>query len=60
MFSEKIIIVRQSLNNKITERIREIESIQNTPEFKKFLSYLQDNKELLKIEEDIKQENIIL
>lgn len=60
MFSEKIIIVRQSLNNKITERIREIESIQNTPDFKKFLSYLQDNKELLKIEEDIKQENIIL
>ena len=40
MFSEKIITVRQSLNNKITERIREIESIQNTPDFKKFLSYL--------------------
>ncbi|HEM3598603.1 TPA: ATPase [Streptococcus suis] len=60
IFADKINIVKQRLNSKIIEITKKIDSIKNTPDYKKFLSYLQDNKELKKIEENIEKENIIL
>ncbi len=57
IFTDKINIEKQRLNDEITEKIEKISSIKNTSDFKKFLSYLQDNQELSGIEESIKQEN---
>lgn len=51
IFTDKINIEKQRLNDEITEKIEKISSIKNTSDFKKFLSYLQDNQELSGIEE---------
>jgi hypothetical protein len=59
-FSEKISTVTENLKNEIAEKNKKIDSIKNTPDFERFLSYLQDNEELSKLDERIKQEIIIL
>lgn len=59
-FEDKINILKQRLNDQIYETKNKIDLIRDTPDFKKFLSYLQDNNELSFIEENIKQETNIL
>ena len=59
-FEDKINILKQRLNDQIYETKNKIDLIRDTPDFKKFLSYLQDNNELSFIEENIKQETTIL
>lgn len=59
-FEDKINILKQRLNDQIYENKNKIDLIRDTPDFKKFLSYLQDNNELSLIEENIKQETTIL
>lgn len=59
-FEDKINILKQRLDDQIYETKNKIGLIRDTPDFKKFLSYLQDNNELSFIEENIKQETTIL
>lgn len=60
IFTDKISAIKQDLNNNIAKKTNDIDLIKNTADFKKFLSYLQDNRELAVIEKNIKQETDIL